>query len=78
MANQEKRNKMDDIRKCNRLWFKDVETFTTDDLKLLMLGFKKGYIPLGDMYGDNNPEWVKWKAAFFAKMNENQELRGGE
>lgn len=73
IVNQEKRNKMDDIRKCNRLWFKDVDAFSKEDLALLKLGFEKGYIPLGDMYGDHNQEWVKWKAALFAKLSENQE-----
>lgn len=50
------------LRRCNLLWWEDVDSFSNDDLELLKYAFEVGFIPLGDEYGDHNEKWVKWKS----------------
>jgi hypothetical protein len=64
------------LRKTNLLWWEPVETFTDEDLELLEHTFSIGFIPLGDEYGDHNPEWVKWKSE--AKQEINKRLNSNK
>lgn len=58
------------LRDCNLLWFKDVNALTNDDLKLLEHAFERGFIPLGDGFGDKGGRWDVWRTEVELKIKE--------
>lgn len=55
---------------CNPLWYVKAEKLALVQLLTLEEAFKRGILPLGDMYGDHCPRWVNWKSSVLTRLEE--------